>query len=156
MVLSPKRWLSEGYSDKSDEKMFMQVYCRLPSGKATTLKVLIDTGCEVNLVREGVLPREEFGLANRRLNLTTANSQPMRGGDKIISTKLIFTRNMADLGKGDFGIDTDFYEADINVDAILGCPWTKRNRLGIFPYLDALSLERGGVNWTSSKTVPPS
>ena len=48
------------------------------------------------------------------------------------------------MGKGDFGIDADFYEADINLDAILGCPWMKRNRLGIFPYLDALSLERGG------------
>ena len=68
----------------------------------------------------------------------------MRGGDRIISTKLIFTRNMAALGKGDFGIDTDFYEANINVDAILGCPWMKRNRLGIFPYLEALSLEREG------------
>ena len=62
---------------------------------------------------------------------------------------------MADLGKGDYGIDTDFYEADINVDAILGCPWTKRNRLGIFPYLDALSLERGGGQLDLLKTAPP-
>ena len=107
-------------SGKTDDKMFLQVYCRLPSGKALSLRVLIDTGCEVNLVREGVLPRAEFSSAKRRLNLTTANSQPMRGGDRSISTKLIFTRNMADMGKGHFGIDTDFYEADVNVDKILG------------------------------------
>ena len=70
-------------AEKGDDKMFMNVHYRLPSGKVQNLQVLIDTGCEVNLVREGVMPRHEFGEAQRRLNLTTANSQRI-----VVETKL--------------------------------------------------------------------
>ena len=38
--------------------------------------------------------------------------------------------------------DVSFYEADIEVDAILSYPWMSANRLGIFPHHRALARDR--------------
>ena len=47
-------------------KMLMDVYAKLPSGRGQVLHILIDTGAEANLVREGLLPRSEFSCAGAR------------------------------------------------------------------------------------------
>ena len=35
-----------------------------------------------------------------------------------------------------------FYEADIRVDAILSFPWMSKNKIGVFPHLRAMALEK--------------
>ena len=76
---------------RAGSKMMMEVYAKLPSGRGQMLNILIDTGAEVNLVREGLLPRPEFSQANSRLHFTTANGQSMRGGTLSVNAQLIFS-----------------------------------------------------------------
>ena len=134
--------VSKIWATAGDDKMLMDVFARLPSGKGQVLRILVDTGAEVNLIKEGLLPRAEFSKASRRLNLTTANGQPMRGGDVSVKTTLIFSRHADGIGKGDFGVEAEFHEADINVDAILGNPWLCKRRIAVFPYEHAIAVER--------------
>ena len=35
-----------------------------------------------------------------------------------------------------------FFEADINVDAVLSFPWMAKNKIGVFPHLRAMALEK--------------
>ena len=65
---------------EKDVRLFMQVLATLPSGRRQTLSVLIDTGAEVSLVREGLFDPVEFRSTKRKVNLTTANGERLRGG----------------------------------------------------------------------------
>jgi hypothetical protein len=155
-VLSKKKRKSNDDSDDEHEvnivhevgnnpresKMLMDVYARLPSGRGQMLRILVDTGAEVNLVREGLLPHSEFSRAESRLHFTMANGQPMRGGTHSVQTQLIFSRHVGHIGVGEFGISAELFEADIHVDAILGHPWLYRGKIAIHPHLHALSVER--------------
>ena len=67
----------------------------------------------------------------------------MRRGEQSVNTKLIFSRKEGvHKNVGFMGIDAEFYEADINVDAIIGCPWLVKKRVGVLAYLKALTVER--------------
>jgi len=88
------------YETRLDEQLVMQVYAELPSGGGTFLRVLIDTGAEACLIKEGLLTSGEFSHAKERLFLTTANGQRMRGGDKVVKAKLNFAKTT---GKGPDG-----------------------------------------------------
>jgi hypothetical protein len=86
-----------------------------------------------------------------------ANGQPMRGGNLSVKAWLFFSRYQGREFLEQCTIPAEFHEADISVDAILGCPWLERQRLGIFPYLDALSIERDDYHLNMLYTdVPPS
>ena len=136
--------------------MIIDVWVELPSGRGQVLRALIDTGAEVNLVREGIFPQTEFSFANQRLNLTTANGQPMRGGNLSLKAKLYFSRYQGREFLEECTLPAEFYQADIAADAILGCPWLKRQRLGIFPYLGTLSVERDDFHLDMlASDVPP-
>jgi hypothetical protein len=79
-------------------KLTMDIFARLPSGRGQVLRVLIDTGAEANLVKEGLLPKGEFTQAEKRLHFTTANGQPLRGGDTIVNVDLLFRKPMGPWG----------------------------------------------------------
>ena len=99
----------------------MEVDARLPSGNLQPLKVLVDTGAETNLIREGLVSPMEFLPAKHHLCLTTANGQRLRGGRNILCTDLKFNRISSE---GDV-MEGKIFEADINADVILGHPWLR-------------------------------
>ena len=141
---------------RPEEQLVVQVYAELPSGKGTFLRALIDTGAEACLVREGLLASGEFSPARERLFLTTANGQRMRGGDKSVKAKLNFAKTTRKGPDGFYAVEAEFYEADINVDAILGYPWMVKRHIGVLPYRRALSVEEisGGLNLLTSVEPP--
>ena len=78
--------------DGEEIKLTMELRVRLPSGDEKTLKVLIDTGAEANLIKEGVLSKSEFVRAEKRLFFVTANGRPMKGGETLVELDLIFAQ----------------------------------------------------------------
>ena len=148
-----KRVVVDRVRTEKDLRLLMDIYARLPSGKGQVLKVLIDTGAEANLIREGLVSSQEFCKAEECLNLTTANGQTLRGGQRELHTHLLFRKRLRPGGKvGNYAVDASFHEAEINVDVILGYPWLKSKKIGVFPCFDALAIIRGKdrLDWLRS------
>ena len=53
---------------------------RMKGGLEQEIKVLIDTGAEINLVRRGLLPETEMEVVDKPLKFTTASSDRLEGG----------------------------------------------------------------------------
>ena len=93
-------------------------------GKEVTLRALVDTGCEVNLVRKGLIPPQCFQPMAVRCHLVTANGSPLGGGDREI------TLGLRARGEGVEKRDplimefpTKLMEAEVSVDIILSFNW---------------------------------
>jgi hypothetical protein len=84
-----------------------------------------------------------------------ANGQFLEGGDKTIPLKLAF-RHMVDseLIPGIKWEEATFYEAEIQVDAILSYPWLKKNKIGIFPHRLALCREEPKLTYLFGAELP--
>jgi len=106
-----------------EAQLTLKVRVEFPSGFRKILTILIDTGAQANLLREGIIPHSEFSRAEERLHFSTANGQCLRGGDREVDTRLLLRKKSERGVFFDYPVEAKFYEADIHVDAILGCPW---------------------------------
>ena len=103
-----------------ETQLIMKIGVELPSGRKSTLLVLIDTGAQVNLVRKGIFPSSEFERAEKPVSLITANGQLMDGGTRILSvTMKLYKKNGTRRTNEEKTFTGDFYDGDIGVDAIL-------------------------------------
>ena len=123
-------------------QLLMRLFVRLPTGEGRVLNALIDTGAQVNLIRTGLLEPRLLQRAKSPVRLVTANNQVLQGGDKTVSLEVTFRQKYA----GEFlpnllACDAEFYQACIDVDAILSFPWLSQYRIGIFPHRKALAIE---------------
>ena len=103
-------------------------------GGQFAVKVLIDTGADVNLVRVGLLPPENLRDMTRPLTLTAANAGRMAGGDKCTQGLLHLRGVEVDTGR-DQGLKCPIHlvEADITVDAILSYGWLAQHNFLVNP-----------------------
>jgi hypothetical protein len=118
----------------------MRVHVRLPDKTQKIFKILIDTGAEVNLVKQSAIPQHFFKISPKPLRLITASGDEMFGGKREVELLLVFDQFWNGIpmcesfeGRG------AFYEAKIDVDAILSYRWLYDNQLGVFPHLHALA-----------------
>ena len=73
------------------------------------------------------------------MKLLTANGQRLAGGTRVIETVLAFTQEKNGMRQKEKKFcDAEFYEADIQVDAILSYPWLVQNKIGVLPHRRAL------------------
>ena len=100
------------------------------NGEQKRVKVLIDTGAQINVVRRGLFSEEVLRPAKRPLWLSLANGQPFWGGDTEIATKLVFGKHSGQKVQP-WKINATFYEAEIKAEAIIGLPWLRQNGLDI-------------------------
>ena len=123
-------------------QLVMDLLVDLPNGDQQILKALIDTGAETNLVRQGVLPGHLFHSAPNPLKLVSAGGQRLEGGERLIELALEFNAEKNGTPLRDPVIfHATFFEAAIQVDAILRYPWMRSKELGVFPHKRALALE---------------
>ena len=99
---------------------------------ARDIHALIDTGCELNLVRTGLFPYECFSPASSKIRLVTANGTVLGGGSR--QALLNLTTQGIPVGDSQaklrpIEIQTLFIEADIAVDAILSFTWLAQYEL---------------------------
>ena len=106
----------------------------LPNGLKIPLRVLVDTGCEMCLIRSGLVSPEFFAPARKSLSLVTANGSPLVGGQKECILKLVASG--FPVGGGSFRfweLPTICMEANINVDLILSFGWFRERNIDICP-----------------------
>jgi hypothetical protein len=103
--------------------------------------MLVDTGCEANLINMRLCPADSVYDPEVPLKLVAANGQQLYGGQKVIRVSMLFRQEVNGMiREGRFKISAEFYLADIKLDAILSYPWLRKNYLGVFPDLNALAL----------------
>ena len=59
-------------------------------------EIIIDTGAEVNLIREGLVPKHLLSPAEKTFLFLTADGTRKRGGDKVVQLKMSFQKNYHD------------------------------------------------------------
>ena len=123
-------------------QLMLRVDTTMNNGEVKTLDILIDTGAEANLVRTGLVPRHLTTIARTRLNLVTANGQTLGGGERTTDLRVRLRQEVDGVSLDELlEYDIEFFEADIQVDAILSYPWLFDNRIGLFPHHSALALD---------------
>ena len=117
-------------------------------GEKKKLRVLVDTGAEVNLIRTNLFSEENFELAAKPITLVTVSGDRLGGGQMWGK----FTIALSPLEEKDVHVEGGhstpimsgmFYEADIAWDAIVGYPLLSSSRVGIFPHLNCLTQDMG-------------
>jgi hypothetical protein len=92
----------------------------LPNESLRRISILVDTGAQANLVRTGLVP---FHLTEHALNpvrLMAANSTILSGGNRTVMLTLGFNQvKQGHWMPKPLFFDTEFYTADIEMDAIL-------------------------------------
>ena len=107
-----------------------------------TAKALIDTGAQVSIVRQGLLPDECFRAARKPLLLKTASGELLPGGQHVASL-LVEIDAETDAGcpvKTPWKTNITVHDGDVGADMIIGYPWLRRQRLDIQPWRNALQL----------------
>jgi hypothetical protein len=120
----------------------------LLNGEEIKINVLVDTGAEACLMRQGLLPQHLLYPASEPLRFETANGEVLAGGNMCSKMRLLLNCESGELfGPEPFFFDVEFYEAKIKVDAILSFPWLAQAKLGIFPHHKALVLDSPGLTF---------
>ena len=127
----------------SKKALTMNLRMSTPSQVTKQVGTLIDTGAEMNLIKRGLFPTSDFRPARNPTNFVAANVSILEGGDRQIVLEFAFrqVRDGKEIDRPLRCIAT-FYEADIQVDAIIGFPWLHRTQIGIFPHHNALAQEK--------------
>ena len=124
------------------KQLILNTQVQLLNGEERFLKILVDTGAEINLIKKNLIPEHLFYLVKKPLKFQTANGQILAGGTKCtkLTLQLQLERNDAlTIEKVEY--EAEFYEAQIQADAILSYPWLAQTKLGIFPHHHALVLD---------------
>ena len=58
------------------------------------VEILIDTWAEVNLIREGLVPKHLLSPAEKTFRFLKADGTRMRGGDKVVQLKMSFQKKL--------------------------------------------------------------
>ena len=127
---------------KGERQLVIRTTALLSNGEQQPLNVLVDTGAEACLVRQGLMPAHLMYPAPKPLKFETADGQPLLGGDRCIKVRLLLLCESNELNTPEeMEFEVEFFEANIKVDAILSYPWLSQAKLGIFPHHKALVLD---------------
>ena len=109
------------------------------------MNALIDTGCEINLIKTGFLPTKHFERCNSGIRLVTANGGLLGGGIRKTKQTLFIGVRHTTGEKATLKYLTAFYEADIACDAILSYRWLSYYHLDVYCRHNCLATLRQGV-----------
>ena len=112
--------------------LMLHMVTLLPNNLKIPLRVLVDTGYEMCLVRTGLIPPEFFMPARNKLSLVTANGSLLAGGQKECTLNLIANGFQTETNLCSFlELPTICMEANINVDLILSFGWFAERNIDI-------------------------
>jgi hypothetical protein len=94
-----------------------------------TLRILVDTGAEVNLLRPGVFDDSLWEKAHQPLHLITVSGDGLQGGQRVARLKLRLQQSDGVVK----WLSGTFYEAAVEYDAILGYKFLTDHNLAIYP-----------------------
>ena len=106
---------------------------------ARTLRFLIDTGADINLIRTGLTEPRHLTMVKNPLQITTANRAIMPGGEKQVNCTILMKGVDIDTKEEQaYHLPIKFYEADIGVEGILCYNWLATYDLVIRPFKNCL------------------
>ena len=128
--------------------MLVRSCIEFPNGAHQKVDILVDTGAEANLIRQGLVPEQFLFAAKNPLRFETANGESLAGGSRCtrVKLKLQLERNESNQGEN-VEFEVEFYEANIKCDAILSFPWLAQAKLGIFPHHKALVMDSADLQF---------
>lgn len=92
-----RRWMDPLRNLENDWKkggrhiqLLLNIDARLPNGSFLALKILVDTGAQVNLIKEKLVARQFFSSAENPVRLITANNTILEGGSHVVQLGLFF------------------------------------------------------------------
>ena len=107
-----------------DLRLTLDVHITYSSDVKGKIRILIDTGSEVNLIRRGVTLPQFLLPVKRPLKIAMASHAIMPGGDRELHCTLTMHGIEHDTREPRIlELPTTFYEADIGVEAILSYEW---------------------------------
>ena len=113
----------------------------MPNGLKLPLRVLIDTGCEMCLVRSGLIPSQYLRPAKNKMSLVAANGIILPGGHTECLLNLIAQGYDMQVGSYRFlELPTTCIEANITVDIILSFRWCVERHIDILAQKYGLKL----------------
>ena len=71
-------------------QLLLDIDAQLPNGNLIALKILVDTGAQVNLIKAKIVARQFFKSAENRVKLITANNTILEGGSHVVKLGLNF------------------------------------------------------------------
>ena len=121
------------------------------------VRVLIDTGAEVCLVRQGLLPEGVTTPADRPLRLMAANNQRLPGGGRVVIADLQFEAVEWDNRKKMvLTAPTLLYEAAMEEDILLSYQWLAERNIDVCPRKHGLRTRMGNaIMWMPGERVKP-
>jgi hypothetical protein len=143
---------------RKDRQLLLHTQIELLNGEEKTVNILVDTGAEANLIRQGLISDHLMYTAKNPLKFETANGQTLAGGSRCTKVKMKLQQTQND-GGGQIETaeyEIEFYEANIKVDAILSYPWLAETKLGIFPHHKALAKDSPDLIFLKGVTKPES
>ena len=108
----------------SPEHLTVQMWGKFYDGSVVGLKVLIDTGAQVNIIRRGLVPYTLFQPSFHPVSFITASSQGLEGGQYEVGCELIIDGiDQSTLLPAAAVTSITWYEGDIVADAIVSFAW---------------------------------
>ena len=105
-------------------RLLIQGTLQSSSGPEVEVRILIDTGSQVDLVRSGLMPASSFSLFKNPLQLWAANQGQMEGGKlDTIATLRLNGFESEQKTKVSIITPTTLYQADMEDDVILSFAW---------------------------------
>jgi hypothetical protein len=137
----------------SEFQLVQEINVCFPGGENRRVRVLIDTGASVNLVRKGLFPESDFIPAKNPVQLSTANGQLLDGGQCTIKLRMTFGQDNGRIVQP-WRVWGEFYEADTRADMILSYPWLGANHLAVIPEYGCLALRTSGFRFLPIHSCP--
>jgi hypothetical protein len=123
-------------------QLMLIVEAVMANGQVVDMQCLVDTGAECNLIRKGFVPHHLTRAAKDKISLVAVNGHILEGGSRITTLQLSFEKEVeGHLVEGKAKFKADFYEAVIDVDAILSYTWLAKEKLGVVPHHRALAQD---------------
>ena len=107
-----------------------------------TVRALVDTGAQVSIIKQSLIPEEIYKPAKKPLSLRTASGEHLQGGRRVANLEVLVAAE-SDQNcqvKTPWKAPITVHDGDIGADMIIGYPWLKRQRLDIQPWRNALQL----------------
>ena len=113
-------------------KLVVHAILCLADGSRVEVSALVDTGAEVNLVRQKSLAPRYFRESDKPKRFLTADQGVMQGGrDEVVCDFVLWGTNMFTGRTTKVVCPGNFYDANINVDIILSYAWLRQMNIDI-------------------------
>ena len=132
---------------EKERRLLIDCVAELPNGHEVKFQALVDTGAEINVISPHINRLDCTELLQRPWNLTAANQQPIRGGNREARVDIRLHGVHVDTGRPqDLKIPTTFLLADVTpLQAIVSYEWVSQHNFLVNP-------RRHGICYQGDKT----